>query len=120
MNFEDMKIGDTVQWIGEDWEPFLPIKIFGTNGKVVPEPEWYTSDPMRGTYPYKFIKFDLVDEAFGVDARCAAYYLKAVQTEPKTVADIPLQQEDWRIWRNDRPGFCACGISTQMCTYHKG
>ena len=28
--------------------------------------------------------------------------------------------EEWRLWRNDQPGICPCGISTQMCTYHKG
>lgn len=30
-----------------------------------------------------------------------------------------LDLSDWRTWRSQAPGQCACGMTKSLCTYHK-
>lgn len=39
-----------------------------------------------------------------------------VTTIPKSKM---LDLSDWRTWRSQAPGQCACGMTKSLCTYHK-
>lgn len=51
---------------------------------------------------------------------CVPSMLKRSPSEPPTLPNMPaVSMDDWRAWRNNRPGECVCGIQKQMCSYHK-
>ena len=33
--------------------------------------------------------------------------------------DDPGNKNEWRSWRNNRPGECVCGMLKSLCVYHK-
>ena len=47
-------------------------------------------------------------------------------TQPSLELELPQAKplkkdlSDWKVWRNQRAGECACGIQKSMCDYHKG
>jgi hypothetical protein len=49
---------------------------------------------------------------------------EAPETEPvqESVQNAPVKDidtNDWKAWRHNVPGECACGILRQKCDYHK-
>lgn len=122
MKFEEVKVGNRVIYT-HTWEPFAPkLYLKGRQGVISLSTEYFW---------VKFDNIDLKDLALGTCSDMGADltvmmshfdYIGPGRIE-KFHVDLSFKSppvEEWRLWRNDQPGICPCGVSKQVCTYHRG
>lgn len=70
----------------------------------------YAGWNMQPTSP---ITLEDIAKALGLPSQQTA--INVVKKTQSATKDI----SDWRTWRHDEPGCCACGIRKIDCTYHR-
>lgn len=97
---------------GQHWydDPYMgPLAV---NNKWSPT-YLMTKEELEQEYPI-LAPFRLVPWPDTANERWAYKRAETAKPPPKT-----LDLSDWRTWRNDAPGHCACGIVRAQCEYHR-
>lgn len=106
----------TIYAIGIPSTPDAPRYLGWRNGEWIPDNAGKRSpSPVEAPFFDYAVNHREYEWWFMTDGNCDVEDLVTIQTyKPESNTD----SGDWRLFRNNQPGQCACGINISACIYH--